>query len=90
MLLAGRSSGGTAVITRAFLTLRWMTSNTKPISGLVKGFHGDSNQSRSSRSGGQNQTPESCFPAVLPVRLETSDVHVYIANWSKICIQFDI
>lgn len=69
MLLAGRSSGGTTVITTASLGLQRMNSNSKSISGLVKGFHGDSDQSRTRCSGGQNQTPESCFPAVLPVRL---------------------
>lgn len=29
---------------------------------------GDSDQRRARRSGGQNTTPEVCFPAVLPVR----------------------
>lgn len=48
---------------------------SKCISGFLKGFcHGDCDQSRARRSGGQNQTPESRFPAVLSVRLETDKV----------------
>lgn len=44
---------------------------SKCISDFLKGFcHGDSDQSRARSSGGQNQTPESRFPAVLSVRLE--------------------